>query len=1241
MQRFFLKKGKHLSFLIGTIWAISGCENIALPIPGPTQSGGRITPGDRVSDAGFLPPDAGWPERNPGKTACRPPLEISPKNLTTTPVALTSFSVTGGTGNYVFDLLKSESGGRINETTGAYLSGQLQSTNDIVRVRDENCIGTSSAAIEIVSNMNVLPTRADVPPYTEFQIQVDGGSGEFKYEMYRSPSGGTVSLEGFYSAGDRDGEDIIRVTDTSSNELYDLFVRVDISSEITANPTEVHVPVGNTYRLRITGGSGSYRLISDNPNVELLDLDVYSNLPGTVAFQIEDEFTGQFGDAFVTFVLPQTVTTTRGGDLTNRADFDAPGDIDGDGHTDLVFGLPEADHTGNNAGAVYIYRGQADGLSTQPELILGGTSRGDEFGSKIATGDLTGDGIDDLIVSAPKADINAVNSGGIYIFRGKVGGLYEEERFQVIGGRGDEDNFGAALELCDFNGDGRLDIAVTAPFAEDRALQNVRTDQGALYIFLNYPDFGFLSNADQIFYGSLRRNNGDWTGETNLQLGQAIAAGDFNNDGFCEVAVSSTNFMNGTGLVYVHTGSDSGVSIYPKYAYQGSDANAQLGQTILFGDITNDERDELILAEPGRAGGSIYVFRGQDTIATDDVMELGDVNEAEWSFSDPTANNLTGFSLAVGDINRDDINDLIFGRPLGEKAGQTDDTGAVTIFTGRAGPMPSRMPYRTYGGMSPQDFFGLSVSVIEDLDGDRINDLVVFASRSELYGPFVGAPLFVSSDQTQNFEALEIPSDASGVRVGASLAVVGDINDDRDDDLVVGAPGADLRGRGLNTGAALIYLGGQTGFDLFATATIDSFPELSSQDEFGSTVAKLGDFDGDGIDDYAISAPGDDMPGQFAIHLNANGCRAQSRTNSGAIFIFRGTNQGTVETNPAFVYWGPQANLGLKNVAENIDFNGDGKADLVMGMPSFNRGNRGNAGLLTVIYGQPISPDRTKVLCRSDFQFRGLRANDRLGTAVSSAGDIDNDGCTDIAVSSPGEGLFANGQDTNEGYLRVFFGGSPNCAQSSPVVVTFGSSEPNAQVGFALTGGSDMDGDTIPDLAISSITTIVAAETVGSVWMLPGDHILGSPVTPVRDDVAPPTVHPFAPANANANYRLNGETAAGNFGATLRMIPDASGPGIAGLAIGAPRYRYSDRPLTGAVMLHRFNQAGNTLNPRGINAQPFVAVTGETNRSGGQMGSAISTGRIAGKRVVVVGAEQGSGNGVDQGAVYVISPDSL
>ena len=99
----------------------------------------------------------------------------------------------------------------------------------------------------------------------------------------------------------------------------------------------------------------------------------------------------------------------------------------------------------------------------------------------------------------------------------------------------------------------------------------------------------------------------------------------------------------------------------------------------------------------------------------------------------------------------------------------------------------------------------------------------------------------------------------------------------------------------------------------------------------------MGDFDGDGIDDYAISAPGEDMPGQFAAHINANGCRAQTRTNSGAVFIFRGNAQGTIETSPAYVYWGPQANLGLKIVAENIDFNGDGQADLVMGMPSFRR----------------------------------------------------------------------------------------------------------------------------------------------------------------------------------------------------------------------------------------------------------------------------------------------------------------
>ena len=86
------------------------------------------------------------------------------------------------------------------------------------------------ATIQIVSKMQVLPASAYVPPFTTFQILVSEGSGNFKFEMYRSPSGGSVTAEGEYLSGSRNGEDIIRVSDLGSDELYDLKVLVDVNA---------------------------------------------------------------------------------------------------------------------------------------------------------------------------------------------------------------------------------------------------------------------------------------------------------------------------------------------------------------------------------------------------------------------------------------------------------------------------------------------------------------------------------------------------------------------------------------------------------------------------------------------------------------------------------------------------------------------------------------------------------------------------------------------------------------------------------------------------------------------------------------------------------------------------------------------------------------------------------------------------------------------------------------------------
>jgi len=1220
----------------------TGCEEVALPIPGPFgQPGQFLPPGQRAADGGFAAPDAGWPPVNPGPSQCTPPLQLEPSTVITTPVALTSFRASGGTGHYVFDLLKFESGGRINESTGAYLSGETPMTEDIVRLRDTNCIGTSSVTISIVDNMNVQPEEANIPPFTSFQIQVSGGSGTYSFVMHRSPSGGAVSPTGEYTSGSRSGEDIIRITDDGSGEFYNLHANVDVNAEVTANPSEVHVPVGNEYKMTITGGSGHYRLVSDNPDIDLEKLTVFSDIPGTVAFQIEDTFTGQVGDAFISFVLPQSVTTTRGGDLSQSGHFHAPGDINNDQMLDAILGLPEGDSTGHNAGAVFVYLGNGTSLDDEPAQIIGGRGRDDGFGAVVRTGDLTQDGIDDLVVAAPRADVNAIDSGGIFIYRGTQDQLYEPVRLQAIGGRAEGDGFGTGLTLCDFNGDGRLDIAVSAPFAEDRGIQNIRTDQGAIYIFLNHEEFGFLSNADQIFYGSLRRNGGVWTGEANLRLGTSIASGDFNNDGRCELAISSRFFNNNGGLVYMHVGNENGVSTRPRFAYQG-EANTQTGRKVIFGDITDDDRDELIVSQHAQAGGTVHVFRGQSMVPEDEIETIESINTSDWKHRDIVVGNSAGWDITTADTNNDNIQDLVFSRIAGELTGGTVNAGTISIFTGRSGPLPSLFPWKEYAGLGAGDQFGLSVAVIGDIDGDRLADFVSLASTADLYGPQVGVPYYVPGNPGLSYESLKIPAAASGIKVGAGLAVIDDLNNDRDSDLVVGAPLVDLRNKGLDSGAAFIYLGGIQGFDRTASLTIDNFPELSTGDQFGTRVVNIGDFDGDGIGDFAITAPFDDAPGQFGSHLEAAGCRAQGRTNSGAVFIFRGSSAGMPSTQPAFVYWGAQANAELNMVAGNFDFNSDGKMDIGLGMPNFNRGNRGDAGLFVILHGREAdAQNKTIVLCGSDFQFRGFRANDRLGNNVTSMKDVDNDGCGDVAVSSPGEGPLSGGQDTNEGYIRVFFGGAVGCTQPEPVMVAFGSEETNARAGFVMAGGLDVDGDTIPDLAVSSIDNTVAAETVGTVWLISGDHILSTPTIPNRDDLAPTSVRPFAPVGSTTVFRTNGQTASGLFGQSLELIPGASGPDTAGIAIGAPRYHFSGIPLTGAVLVFRFNRSGNTSTPRGISPTPFVAMSGETSRSGGLMGTAIGTGEIAGKTVVVVGGELSSGNSIDQGAVYIMVPDSL
>ena len=235
---------------------------------------------------------------------------------------------------------------------------------------------------------------------------------------------------------------------------------------------------------------------------------------------------------------------------------------------------------------------------------------------------------------------------------------------------------------------------------------------------------------------------------------------------------------------------------------------------------------------------------------------------------------------------------------------------------------------------------------------------------------------------------------------GLALAV-GNFNGDAYDDLAVGAPG-DFGGS--NTGSVTVLNGGAGGLMPFDGYLIHQdqpgiFDSAEAGDLFGHALA-TGDFDGNGFDDLAIGVPGEDGVGAVQVIFGSA---------FGLIFtenlIWRETNIGGASA----------AGDRFGNTLAAGDFDGDGHADLAIGVPWKNLGPGGaigDTGVVFVIFGSQF---RFDLRGRSTSTQGGLVGHDESGDLFGfglETGDFDADGLDDLVIAAPFEDLatFDSGQ---------------------------------------------------------------------------------------------------------------------------------------------------------------------------------------------------------------------------------------
>lgn len=212
---------------------------------------------------------------------------------------------------------------------------------------------------------------------------------------------------------------------------------------------------------------------------------------------------------------------------------------------DIIVGVVGHDVTpGGGEGAVYGYRGSADGIPAARNFTLVGETAGDFFGFVVqGVGDTNGDGYDDLATASPEYP-GGGSTGRTYVYYGAVSGTPTGPT--AIDSPVPTGFFGYVASAGDINGDGFNDIVSGAPRANGGS-------NGAAYTFL-----GSASGVATVPTNS-------WTRTVADAFGYARPARDFNGDGFPDIVVGAPGFDNGAlnGQVNIFNGSADGASDTP------------------------------------------------------------------------------------------------------------------------------------------------------------------------------------------------------------------------------------------------------------------------------------------------------------------------------------------------------------------------------------------------------------------------------------------------------------------------------------------------------------------------------------------------------------------------------------------------------------------------------------------------------------------------------------------------------